>query len=152
MKNINTYIFEKLVIDKDTKLPDGKYDYTVICSLCSVKTGNPDDERYVDTIKSWCRDNKIRFKNLKLYVRSRSELSTYLKHQNISNTGVVSYFEENANIVNEYCTDLIVNRNGDEVMGKKFPGPIVYFNKEALIFHGYDDDTHKNIDRLFLNH
>lgn len=156
MKQLNTYIFEKLIINKDTKIEtDGSYEKMtpLILALCEVSPANfsnfptwlkdNEDNIYFNVVNNWVKNNEITHKNLKCYA-SKKILNSWVRMMNI-----VDWFSDNPDFVKDISEEYIANGKGTEVLGKLWKDPKIYYDEKVLIYHEHDA-KYGNIDRVFV--
>ena len=111
MKNISTYIIEKLVIDKDVNVQKLNTDTAVscICDICSISFEKEDNKKMIEEIEKWCQDNKIEklddfvCKSPLEHIRKKS----YSYVDNLEKKGWIDHIEEIPNDkIQEYKDDI----------------------------------------------
>ena len=144
MRKINTYITEKLHLNKNIKTDNvddiHSYENLVneIMELCDIKKT---DNSTNNLITAWV--NRYAFKRIHrvtdLSILKRDGKENLLTHN--------EKFDDKPQKAREIYTKLIVNREGKEFQLGGWNDPKIYYNDDILIFHDYKK---YNLDKIFI--
>ena len=155
MKRINTYIIEKLKINKDSKTNPLYNEATIkLLYLCEIFTGTRNnaikwieenqDNIYYITINNWVMNNNIIDEHDYIAISDTNKLWNCVNMVNI-----IQSFKDDKEKYEKLCSELIVDGKGKEVLGPSFKDPKIYYKDNVLIYHDYRE-KYGNIDRIFI--
>ena len=113
MKKLNSYILEKLKLNKDSKAEDKESFIDEIIKLCDIKTALDNDlfkERGIKTITDWCNTGNY------------SDIEKIANISDIKKNGLLDIFtfadefKDESERVNEIIDKVILQSEGKEVM------------------------------------
>lgn len=141
MKNINSYIVEKLRINDNTKLANETL--AKIVNMCGILVGNNvedyikrhNDDTVVQAIYDWVKVENV--KDFDAYA-----IHKYLK--DVEDDDIVELFINDEDEVISRCADLIIVKNN---LRADYHNRKIYTNNECLICHEWNA---QNYDRVFV--
>lgn len=149
MKKLNSYILEKLKLNKDSKTEDKESFIEEIIKLCDILTAldkEADKERGIKTITEWC--NKGNYSDIKKI----ANISDIKKNGLLDIFTYENEFKDESEQVNEIIDKVILQSLGKEVMLGSWAAPKLYYTDDILLWHYYSNqEAHRgNIDKVFI--
>ena len=149
MKKLNSYILEKLKLNKDSKTEDKESFIEEIIKLCDIRIvfdKEADRERGIKTITEWC--NKGDYSD----IEKIANISDIKKNGLLDIFTFANEFKDESERVNKIIDKVILQSLGKEVMLGSWLAPKLYYTDDILLWHYYSNQKpHRgNIDKVFI--